>query len=178
VASDIFRARVRARYLDTAVRHFGLSLGLREVAEFSEGNPGEDGDRPAPDSLPDGCLSGSDATLLFVSAQIVLCELWGLEPPGPEDDYLDIPGVGVAAVRVALGPDRKLTTPFWLIEAQNLDPVPAHFLLGVDPAGLTEFVFLGWATRDEILRAETRPLVRGGPDVHRVPLDSLNPREE
>jgi hypothetical protein len=173
MADDAMHARVR--YLDVAIRHFGLSFGIREAADFSAGNSGAAGD---PGPTPDGCLTGGDAHNLVAIAQVGLCKRYGLAYPRPEDHYLDIPGLGAAAARVVLCTGLELPTPAWLTDARYLDPVPTHFLVGFDPSGPRVVHLFGWATHEEVLRAGARPLVRGGPEVYHLPFENLHPPEE
>lgn len=179
---ELERARCRVRYLEWAVKTFGLSIGIEETYELLVGDLDEAG--PCSEEIgPPGTsvnnlspfIHSGNASTYHLTAQIMLCQHFGLPYEDGVPPYLELPGFGQSAVRIVLWPYGAAPPPEWLIEAKHLDPVPTHFLCRVDLSDPCYCVGLvGWASRDELAQATKAPLVEGGPEVFRFPIDRVH----
>jgi hypothetical protein len=186
VARNSAQLHARARYLDTAIKHFDLSFGLKEADELSNSgdeandlvNPGDD-DSKHFDSVAfwDHPITGLEAHILHAFAQCALAKKQGLPFPSADCLYQDLPGLGQTAVRVMLLEDGRPDPSDWLIEVENLEDVQSHYLCGLDPRVPHEIWLGGWLSSAEIRKAKKERLVEGGPEVYTIPFQKLHQLE-
>jgi hypothetical protein len=190
----------RARYLDTAIKHFDLSFGAQERCELinfeNEANQLSNSGKEANnffdlDTFWDHPITGREICILYAVAQHALAKTQGL-PFVRSVPYLILPRLGKAAVRLILRRDGRPDPSDWLIEVGNLDDVQSHFLCSCDPQGwaryktggcemsaevTNEIRMYGWLSSAEIRKAKKERLVEGGPEIYTIPFQQLHELE-
>jgi hypothetical protein len=96
------------------------------------------------------------------------------ELPLPPDLYLNLPRLGKTAVRVILERDGTPRAQDWLIEVENLDDVPSHYLCSIDPEAPDKVCLIGWPSKVEITEFKKDCLIDGGPEVYAIPIQKIH----
>jgi hypothetical protein len=182
VSRNLAQRFARARYLDTAIKHFDLSFGPKEALELKnsgdEANilkPGEAiTNRFDPVTFWDHPITGPEAYVLLGQAQFVQARRLGVRPRLP---YVNIPRFGKSVVRLMLWRESRPDPSDWLIEVENLDDVQSHFLVSLDPRVPHITSGWGWLSSAEIRKAKKVRLVEGGPEVYTIPFEQLHQGE-
>jgi hypothetical protein len=175
VARNSAQLHARARYLDTAIKHFDLSFGSKEADELSR-SEGEAIGNFDPATFWEHPITGLEAYTLHALAQGALATTQGL--PFPADSlYQDIPRLGQTAVRLILRQDGRPDPSNWLIEVENLDDVQSHCPCILDPQVPNEICLCGWLSSAEIREAKKERFVAGGPEVYTIPFQKLHKLE-